>query len=240
MHATEPDRADNVLDLCGELVPVSLVRNRRARHYILRVTRGGGVRITVPAFGSKREAFAFAREHREWLEDELRERNQRATEGTTWRSGTDILFRGRTCTIKEEPDLFGMIIHFSDQRIVVDPTTGDLRPAVTRHLRALAQRELVPRTRELADRHRQAAGRVAVRNQRTLWGSCSPDRNISLNWRLVHAPRWVSDYVILHELIHVTEFNHSPRFWKLVRAACPRYKAAERWLKKHDYLLEEK
>ena len=73
--------------------------------------------------------------------------------------------------------------------------------------------------------------RVTVRAQKTRWGSCSARGTLSLNWRLIHAPPEVVDYLIIHELMHRREMNHSARFWKLVAQACPDYPAAEQWLK---------
>jgi predicted metal-dependent hydrolase len=78
---------------------------------------------------------------------------------------------------------------------------------------------------------------VTVRNQRTRWGSCSRRGTISLNWRLIQTPPFVSDYIILHELMHLREMNHSPRFWRQVETVCPGYRTAEEWLKPHASLL---
>jgi len=79
--------------------------------------------------------------------------------------------------------------------------------------------------------------RVSVRNQRTRWGSCSRRGTISLNWRLLQAPPSVRDYIILHELMHLREMNHSPRFWRQVESVCPDFLQAERWLKQNSRLL---
>jgi len=76
-----------------------------------------------------------------------------------------------------------------------------------------------------------------VRNQRSRWGSCSHRGSISLNWRLIQAPPFVRDYILLHELMHLREMNHSPRFWSEVESVCPYYQVAERWLKAHSRLL---
>jgi predicted metal-dependent hydrolase len=73
-----------------------------------------------------------------------------------------------------------------------------------------------------------------VRNQRSRWGSCSRRGTISLNWRLIQTPVSVRDYVILHELAHLKEMNHSKRFWREVARLCPDYKEAENWLKRHS------
>jgi predicted metal-dependent hydrolase len=100
-------------------------------------------------------------------------------------------------------------------------------PEVARALRARAAREL------LAGAHGLSVSRVSIRNQRWRWGSCSRAGHICLNWRLVLMPDWVRDYIILHELMHLRRLDHSPRFWKLVAAACPRYEAARAWLRRY-------
>jgi predicted metal-dependent hydrolase len=79
--------------------------------------------------------------------------------------------------------------------------------------------------------------RVTMRNQRSRWGSCLRRGTISLNWRLVQAPGFVRDYIVLHELAHLKEMNHSRRFWGEVARPCPDFPAAERWLKQHSSLL---
>ena len=76
-------------------------------------------------------------------------------------------------------------------------------------------------------------GRVAVRDQRSRWGSCSLKHNLNFNWKLIMAPPQVLDYVVIHELCHLHEFNHSARFWKLVSAQMPEYEAWKKWLKSH-------
>ena len=108
------------------------------------------------------------------------------------------------------------------------------RPAhVEKALRQQAARELPPRLRELAALHGLDVQRVSIRNQRSRWGSCSPRGHVALNYRLVLMPADVRDYVLIHELMHLRQANHSIRFWRLVEAACPDFRAAERWLRLH-------
>jgi predicted metal-dependent hydrolase len=90
---------------------------------------------------------------------------------------------------------------------------------------------------ELAEIHGLRITRVSVRNQRSRWGSCSRRGTISLNWRLIQTPPWVRDYIILHELAHTLQMNHSPRFWREVKRLCPEYHVAEAWLGQHPGLL---
>jgi predicted metal-dependent hydrolase len=99
--------------------------------------------------------------------------------------------------------------------------------------RALAAIELAQRTYELAAQTNSDISRVTVRSQRTRWGSCSRRRAISLNWRLIQTPQFVIDYIILHELMHLRQMNHSKRFWDEVEKVCPAWREAEQWIRRH-------
>jgi hypothetical protein len=82
-------------------------------------------------------------------------------------------------------------------------------------------------------------GRVRVKDQRSLWGSCSPNGDLNFNWRLTLAPPEILDYVVVHELAHRLEMNHSPRFWAHVARVCPEHKARRRWLRKNGRALQD-
>lgn len=81
--------------------------------------------------------------------------------------------------------------------------------------------------------------KVFIKNQRSMWGSCSGRRNLNFNWRLAAAPPEALDYVVIHELCHLREMNHSKKFWAHVEAACPAYKARRRWLRDNVALLRQ-
>ncbi len=110
-----------------------------------------------------------------------------------------------------------------------------LRPrAVSEHDARRAARELATMVaEEEAPALGVAYGRIEIRDQRTRWGSCSPRGTLSLNWRLALAQFEVLDYVVVHELCHLREPNHSPRFWRLLAARRPDFRRAERWLREH-------
>ena len=80
-----------------------------------------------------------------------------------------------------------------------------------------------------------AYSRLSVRDQVSRWGSCSSKGALSFNWRLVLAPHDVLDYVVVHEVCHLVELNHGPRFWKLVERRRPDYRASKRWLDDHGW-----
>jgi predicted metal-dependent hydrolase len=106
-----------------------------------------------------------------------------------------------------------------------------LRPFVQRWYRQRAERELPARLLALARAHGIDVHRVSIRDQRSRWGACSSRGTITLNWRLILVPDYVRDYVLLHELMHRRELNHSRRFWRLVAACCARHHEARHWLK---------
>jgi predicted metal-dependent hydrolase len=98
-------------------------------------------------------------------------------------------------------------------------------------LRKRAAAELPPALLALAELHGISVTRVSIRNQRSRWGACSSRGSITLNWRLVMVPDFVREYVMIHELMHRREMNHSHRFWRHVAEACPRADEARRWLR---------
>ncbi|HYB94448.1 MAG TPA: M48 family metallopeptidase [Vicinamibacterales bacterium] len=165
-------------------------RHRRARRYILRVLDDGTIRVTLPRWGSKRDAQAFVARSSSWIERQLREGRAR-------------------------------------------PAAAPANPA----LRARAGEQLPAQLLALAAVHGIEVSRVSVRNQRSRWGACSSTGTITLNWRLILAPEFVREYVMIHELMHRREMNHSKRFWRHVAAACPRDAEARAWLRRDGQRL---
>ncbi len=100
-------------------------------------------------------------------------------------------------------------------------------------LKKTARSYLQKQTKILADKMQVSYHSLTLRNQKTRWGSCSSNGNLSLNWRLVHYPSQIIDYVIIHELAHLTHHNHSKKFWQCVAQHDPEFKLHRNYLKKH-------
>lgn len=221
-----------------ERVALRYLRHPRARRYVLRLARDGSARVTVPRGGTLAEARRFAESKTEWLAGQLERQREARARRTPWRHGTRILLDGAEVELLVSPD--GGVLELGGLRVRLRPgETEELRPVVRRHLLARARAELPARVLAAAARHGLCVGRVVVRNQRSRWGSCSHRREISLNWRILHAPPAVQDYLITHELMHLRQMNHGPRFWQLVAEACPGWREAEAWLKRHNDLLRD-
>lgn len=112
-----------------------------------------------------------------------------------------------------------------------------LSPEDIRLLADQALRELPPRIAAYAGQMGVTYGRVTIRNQKTRWGSCSSKGNLNFNCLLMLTPREVQDYVIVHELSHRKEMNHSPKFWEVVEEVLPDYKKRRKWLRENGSVI---
>ena len=216
-------------------VTVHIVFRPRARRYLLSLRPDGAVRLVIPRRGTEAEGLRFLERSAEWLRKRVARWRSKSDERQPWRDGTRFLFRGEEVVLRVEKE--GRL-SFADECYSARPAPLDYRDDVMARLRKIAERELPVRTWELAIMHGIAIRRVTVRAQKTRWGSCSAKGTISLNWRLIQAPAYVVDYLILHELMHRREMNHSARYWKLVATACPDYRRAEQWLKSRHVELK--
>jgi hypothetical protein len=228
----------NSIEIDGRRIDVLYQRNNQARRYRLYLDRHGQPRVTIPRRGSKREAQRFFEQHTSWLAERLRRFDAQPPRNARWTAGAQIFFRGQLVAIELLPDGNGCLVRVGTESFPFlpppDVADSDLRGAVETHLRRLALSELPPRVLELAAQHESPVRRVTIRNQATRWGSCSRRGTVSLNWRLVQVPIPVRDYIILHELMHLREMNHSPRFWRHVAQVCPGFETCETWLRKHS------
>jgi predicted metal-dependent hydrolase len=135
--------------------------------------------------------------------------------------------------IRHEDDPTAPAVAIRDGEIRVRGDPAHLERRVRDHLVAMARAEFSDRARPLAARIGRKLARVGVRDTKSRWGSCSGRGNLSFSWRLIFAPEPVIDYVVAHEVAHLAEMNHGPRFWRLVESLSPDSAAARAWLKRH-------
>jgi predicted metal-dependent hydrolase len=231
--AADPVPKAHHLDLGTERVVLDISRSPRARRYTLYLRRDGSVRLALPRRGSLADGLKFAQSKSAWIARQLHKIRARPVLPSSWKDGSQVYVFGEPAALRTQGVAGAAFAELGPLRFPIKDPAEDLRPLTEARLFALAKRELPPRVLELAERHKLGVRTITVRNQSSRWGSCSTRGTISLNWRLIQAPSFVRDYIILHELMHLKEMNHSPRYWKLVENACPDYREAERWLKLH-------
>ena len=123
-------------------------------------------------------------------------------------------------------------VHRRDDTLLV-PTGAPRLPALERFYRRCARLEIAERLDRACGITGTSYSKLAIRNQRTRWASCSSTGAMSFNWRLLLAPEPVLDYVVWHEVCHLEVMDHSPRFWALVARFCPDHREHARWLRRH-------
>ena len=219
-------------------LPLDIIRNKRAKKYIIRLLPELVLRVTIPRGGSKREALRFVSENIRWIEKQFH--SQRLHDALVPKEGLSnlIYYQGRAVPIEPTPNDPESVIfagvHVPKQSLLEENTSC----VVEQYLKNLAKEVLPSATKRLAKRYGFQPKRISIRNQKTRWGSCSNSGTISLNWRLIQLPLFVREYVILHELTHLEHLDHSPQFWSRLAKLCPNHKAAESSLKKYSLRLK--
>lgn len=231
---------DTFIDLNGARVPLRTTKHRAAKRYILRIHRDGYVQITIPPHGNRKEAFAFVDKNLVWLANQWDQRKKQHVESVKEnQSKRTVHYFGKLEPVSIINCDGQSHAHFADQSFPVDLRRMDIKQWLESWLRYKASQELPDRVKFFAQKHGMEFNRVTIRDQRTRWGSCSSNRTISLNWRLIQIPPEHSDYIILHELNHLKHMDHSIRFWRSLEALCPWFRQSEAWLKVNGRYLRD-
>jgi predicted metal-dependent hydrolase len=210
---------------------MALRPSRRAKRIILRIDPVGTITLVVPRRTSRDEAVAFARSKAEWLNDRL----AALPAPVPFAEGAELPLLGRPHRIRHAPGTHG--VRLGRGEIVGAGEEAHLPRRVADFLRREARRECAERARRFARRLGLNVARVSIRDPKSRWGSCSHKGHLSFSWRLILAPEWVLDYVIAHEVAHLVEMNHGPRFWRLVEKLYPDSVRPREWLRRHGTRL---
>lgn len=225
-------------------VVVRVRRNKGGRNVRIHVDEQGQVTASVPLRFAARRIDPIVRERADWLWDVLEKMRRSSTDtlvdldrgdptrwlgvwlptrverGVVRRSSVQLTGEGEAAAIE-----------------IRVPADEDPHDALLAWYRREARRIFELRTEAWAHSFGLRYGKVTIREQRTRWGSCTHKGDLSFNWRLVLAPAWVLDSIVVHELCHIDELNHSDRFWALLDERYPRHTDASEWLKEHGATL---
>jgi predicted metal-dependent hydrolase len=212
-------------------VPVRVRVSRRARRLALRIDAvGDAVELVLPPRTSLPRALNFLKVNRDWLETRLAALPPRV-----------VFAEGQRVPVLGVPHRIRRIARASDrgpvwiegQEIRVTGEAPHIARRVRDFLKERAREELARRARRLAAQLDRKIGRITVRDTTTRWGSCSANGNLAFSWRLIMAPEAVLHYVVAHEVAHLIEMNHGPRFWKLVERLVPNVERQRDWLNRN-------
>ncbi len=228
----------------GFPVPVEWIKRRGQRNLRLRV-KVDKIVVSAPYRCSERDMRHFVEERMDWV---LRVhadlvRKEMEMEASLATKSDHLLLRGEWKPVRvvngptgrkkwswdETDDLFTIVLHPS-----IPSVTSDILIDIYKQLATI---ELTDRMQELGKTLPFRWNRIFIRSQKTKWGTCSRDKHISLNWRLIKCPVTIWDYLIIHELCHTVHFDHSKVYWALVESHYPDVDGANRWIKSNTRLV---
>lgn len=227
---------EHTIELDGRRVLYRTVASRSARQLRVRVGPGG-VEVTRPKDRSHAEVKSFLIERAPWLLEQLRRVDRlRSIRLPEQRVAGQIVFRGVPTRIRLEVEQNrarrNMVVRVDGEIVLRQGGACTTPPSrsLERWLRKEARVAIEAQLTTLGPRLRQEPDRVYVMGQRTKWGNCSAQRNLSFNWRLILAPDYVLRYLVTHEAVHLAVPDHSAKFWLLVQSLCPETERAKQWL----------
>jgi hypothetical protein len=208
----------------------------------LKISSDGEVIVVTPKFIPQWSIKLFVNSHSAWIEKHL----SQITNKVDKNAADSLLLFGKkyALSIKYTSDV-PVGVHIQADEIFINPTEAPADPSwkdshteqLNRFLKRTARTYIEPRTKQISEQMSIDYHHLRLKELSSRWGSCSSDGNLNFNWRLVHCPPEVIDYVIVHELAHRKHMDHSQRFWNLVAEYTPDHRIHRGWLKRHGRFL---
>jgi len=239
---------DAQIQLGDRTLSYQLRRSPRRRTIAIAMDPQEGLVVYSPMRVSPEGLGQFLRDKARWILSHARkfEEARARTPVLAWQPGGEVPFRGGRVTLAVEPGADTGGVTLEAERLIVRTPPEDglfpegerLRNLVVGWLREQAAQQVTARVQAFVPLVEVQPRRVRVRDQKRRWGSCSVQGVLNFNWRLILAPEAVLDYVVVHELCHLKEMNHSPRFWEWVERTLPDYATPRAWLRQNGMLLD--
>jgi predicted metal-dependent hydrolase len=227
------------ITLGDRVVSYTLKRSSTARLVWLKIMKQTGLTVTIPRKYPVKNVSAYLKANSDWIMRHLTRYERDSSEPPKKPAPfpDTISYLGKPIAITtflnpgERP-----LIRLEHDRLIIKMNNIEKIPlpvALEYWMREQAGQLIINKAKLYSDQIGVACRRITIRDQRSRWGSCSRLKNLNFNWRLIMAPETVLDYVVIHELCHLKEMNHSKSFWSLVARYCPQWKERRKWLNKH-------
>ena len=223
----------------------SVRRSRRARSISLLIDPVKGLELVLPYRADIEDAIAFLEKRRSWVEKNAHVlENHKEDPACRYDMPSTLALRalGQCWNLRYHflPKSRSVALRTLNDRLILTGNITDVKscvPPIKQWIRRIAEDSLPSQMRAVSEEINLPCQKITVRGQKTLWGSCSPQANISLNYKLLFLPVALAHYVFVHELCHTVHLNHSKRFWNLVARHLPDYERHERELKNADQFI---
>lgn len=225
------------IELSGKLLSYTLKRSGKRRSIGLRID-DRGLTVSMPLRASERWLHGVLQDKAQWIVDKLEGWQARKPEAPLWVDGQFIRFMGEPLALCVVASLFDAPPLLRGRQLFVhvgDVTNQQvIEQAVTQWYQREAEVLFRQRVAHYAPLMQVSPSVVALSSARTQWGSCTARGTVRLNWHLIKTPLRLIDYVVVHELAHLVEMNHSPAFWRVVAAVCPDYQRRRAELRRRE------
>lgn len=219
-----------------------IVRSSRRKKLTITVERDRSIVVHAPESTSDEKIQQVVDSKRQWLFEKVNHpqkyQDRPHPPGKEIVAGESVPYLGREYRVEIRETLSGGV-EFSKHFSIPKAQQVKRREVLKDWYMARAEETVVPRAERYAKELGVEFREVKIVDNRYRWGSCTVKDCVNFNWRLIKAPMFVIDYVIVHELAHLLESNHTPRFWNIVRAKVPKTEKAKEWLKSNGQMLEE-
>jgi len=220
-----------------------IVRSRHRRRTIaICIERDGRVVVRAPAKTARDTLHQFVQEKRSWVKRKLLQIRQERTHvhPRTFVSGETFSYLGESYPLKisYSPNGAPPLAFISGEFQLNERFKGDRKALFVAWYKQQAEMLIRQRIDRYKDIMEIPSVQERITSAKYQWGGCCSRHRVTFSWRIVLAPLPMVDYVVVHELAHLRERNHSPNFWKIVEAILPDYKLRRQWLRKHGYLLD--
>ena len=224
------------ITLNDQTVSYILKRSTRAQHVRLEIKRDTGLTVVIPEFYKTGQLADILQGKRGWILGKLSTyvEIQPLCARRELKSGDTITYLGRdlkVLTRQDYQDVDSVELQKNTLVVSLRRENDRLNVALEQWYRMQAAKLIKERADKLSARLGVSYNRLIIRGQKTRWGSCSRKGNLSFNWKLLMVPEPVIDYVIIHELAHLKEMNHTKRFWAIVAEYCPQWRKHRKWLR---------
>ena len=210
------------------------VEHRNVKHARLRVHEDGSVRLYVPQNFTEQDISKVLEMKASWIASKQQYFKQKGK--ILLRRNELLLFGNRYAYFYSSQYKNKVVVNEESRTIQARRNLLDVN-VQEQWLRSIAKKYIYPRVAELSENLMLPFNRLFLRSQKSKWGNCSANKNISINWRIIKAPDFVIDYVIIHELCHTLIMKHTVKFETLLNSHCPDYKQAQVWLEKYGNSL---
>ena len=220
----------------------TIKRSPKRKRLTITVERDRSVVVHAPESTSEKTIRETVESKRQWIYQKTKH-PQKYQEpphppGKELVNGESALYLGREYQVEVTPTE-SREIRLEQRFLIPNSLVGERRRVLRNWYIDQAKERILPRVESLAATLGVTIARAKIVDNRYRWGSCTVKNNVNLNWRLIKAPMFVTDYVIVHELAHLLEANHTPRFWNIVRTHAPTAEKAQSWLRDHGQILEQ-